>query len=65
MSRMYSASAAPGLTVFRRKAGLLHGSPDANANELTDHRGCDPILATASLRSGVSRVRPIVDGNDE
>jgi anaerobic selenocysteine-containing dehydrogenase len=46
-------------TVIQGMVSLLHGSPDANANELTDHRNCDPVLATAPLRSGVCRLRPI------
>ena len=47
-------------TVIEGMVSLLHGSPDTNANELTDHRDCDPVLATAPLRSGVCRLRPVV-----
>jgi len=36
---------------------LLHGWEEANANVLTDHQNCDPILATPSLRSGLCRIR--------
>jgi anaerobic selenocysteine-containing dehydrogenase len=46
-------------TVIEGTVSLLHGSPDANANELTDHRECDPVLATAPLRAGVCRLRPV------
>jgi len=36
---------------------LLHGWEEANANVLTDHQNCDPILATPSLRAGLCRIR--------
>ena len=36
---------------------LVHGWEEANANLLTDHQDCDPILATPSLRAGLCRIR--------
>ena len=35
---------------------LFHGWEEANANVLTDHQDCDPVLATPSLRAGLCRV---------
>jgi anaerobic selenocysteine-containing dehydrogenase len=37
--------------------GVLHGWEEANVNLLTDHRACDPIVASPPLRSGLCRVR--------
>jgi anaerobic selenocysteine-containing dehydrogenase len=37
--------------------GLSHGWDQANANILTDHADCDPIVASPPLRSGLCRVR--------
>lgn len=39
---------------------LQHGWEEANANLLTDHQNCDPILATPSLRAGLCRITKIV-----
>ena len=39
---------------------LLHGWEEANANVLTDHQNCDPILATPSLRAGLCRIKKTV-----
>ena len=36
---------------------LFHGWEEANANVLTDHQDCDPVLATPSLRAELCRVR--------
>jgi anaerobic selenocysteine-containing dehydrogenase len=36
---------------------LVHGWEEANANLLTDHQNCDPILATPSLRAGLCRIK--------
>lgn len=36
---------------------LQHGWEEANANMLTDHQNCDPILATPSLRAGLCRIK--------
>jgi anaerobic selenocysteine-containing dehydrogenase len=36
---------------------LLHGWEEANANLLTDHQDCDPILATPSLRAGLCTIK--------
>jgi anaerobic selenocysteine-containing dehydrogenase len=41
---------------------LLHGWEEANANYLTDHAACDPVLACPPLRAGLCRVRR-VDGD--
>jgi len=35
---------------------LLHGWAEANANLLTDHAACDPLLACPPLRAGLCRV---------
>ncbi len=39
---------------------LLHGWDEANANLLTDHQNCDPILATPSLRAALCRIENAV-----
>jgi len=33
--------------------GLVHGWEEANANLLTDHQNCDPVLSCPPLRSGL------------
>jgi anaerobic selenocysteine-containing dehydrogenase len=42
--------------IVRGVVSLMHGWPDANANELTDGKNTDPILASAPMRSGVCRL---------
>jgi anaerobic selenocysteine-containing dehydrogenase len=43
---------------------LLHGWEEANANRLTDHAGCDPIVGSPPLRAGLCRVRRITGPHD-
>jgi anaerobic selenocysteine-containing dehydrogenase len=44
--------------------GLLHGWEEANANLLTDHAGCDPIMASPPLRAGLCSVKKTAAAHD-